>query len=390
MYRNCALVCRRRRRRPVIVLQYNNYNDCCHCQFPVVVRCLYPYQSTVSCCSQQSIQVRRPYTSNSLHRPTILFQSNHLLVVNKPVGWRSVPNKEDEDTTNNNNNINNDDHKCLLQFLKKEQLGGGSKKDFLKPMHRIDQPCSGVLLFGKTTKAASRIQSAWQKVEKTYYVVVLQSSLERYMQSLDTMGNHQWDDGQWRNLSGYMQRGTNQKSTSSPQPIEANRGWNVVMFPDNLDNRKQYFTKSHEYRHCSLEWRFVWSQSSTTSHPCPQRATTTDTVILLEICTAQGARHMIRALLACYGITLLGDVRYSSSSHSNQRYALPDRSVALHAASLQLPSTLRSPPLPLQQQRFTAPLPKEWDTYFGITESCLSTSMSVVGGTSNNIQYKQQ
>jgi hypothetical protein len=45
----------------------------------------------------------------------------------------------------------------------KLQLGGGSRKDFLKPLHRINQPCSGVLLLGKTSKAASRITTLWKK-----------------------------------------------------------------------------------------------------------------------------------------------------------------------------------------------------------------------------------
>ena len=97
-----------------------------------------------------------------LKQPAVLFQDNHLLVINKPVGWHSVPNPHP------------DLSRCLLSELKNRRLGGGSKKDFLLPVHRIDQPCSGVLLFAKTKKAASRLSTHWKNklVQKEYLCVV--------------------------------------------------------------------------------------------------------------------------------------------------------------------------------------------------------------------------
>ena len=67
-----------------------------------------------------------------------------------------------------------EDPKCLLSYLKSQSEGGGSKQDFVVPTHRLDQPCTGVLVFAKNGKAASRIQVAWSKkqVKKEYWVVV--------------------------------------------------------------------------------------------------------------------------------------------------------------------------------------------------------------------------
>merc|ERR1740124_1823499 len=101
-----------------------------------------------------------------LLRPTVLFTNNHLLVINKPPGWSSMPTKSEP-------------VKCLLQYLTSKGLGGGSKKTFLIPLHRIDQPCSGIMFFAKTSKAASRVTKIWKRrlVEKCYYCV-LENSIQ--------------------------------------------------------------------------------------------------------------------------------------------------------------------------------------------------------------------
>ena len=78
-----------------------------------------------------------------------------------------MPNKITD--TNNNSTA-----KCLLTYLQSQKLGGGSTHTFLNPLHRIDQPCSGLLLFGKTQKASSRITKLWKAkaVHKEYLCLV--------------------------------------------------------------------------------------------------------------------------------------------------------------------------------------------------------------------------
>ena len=111
--------------------------------------------------SQKTTDSRVQAYRKKLPQPDVLYESNHLLAVNKPPGWNSMP-------ESSNASI----EKCLLSHLKNRKLGGGSNQEFLRPLHRLDQPCSGILLLGKTTKASSRIQSQWKAVKKTYYAAV--------------------------------------------------------------------------------------------------------------------------------------------------------------------------------------------------------------------------
>lgn len=92
----------------------------------------------------------------------ILFEDNHLLAVNKPVGLLSQ-----EDHTGQPDLLN-----LCKEYLKKEYNKKGNV--FLGLLHRLDKPVSGVMLFAKTSKAASRISEQIRKrsIKKSYYAVV--------------------------------------------------------------------------------------------------------------------------------------------------------------------------------------------------------------------------
>jgi 23S rRNA pseudouridine1911/1915/1917 synthase len=259
----------------------------------------------------------------ALPTPTILHSSNHLLAINKPAGWQSVPNHDDE--PNN--------PKCLLTYLKDAQKGGGSDSRFLMPLHRLDQPVSGLILFGKTSKAASRVQTAWKKVKKDYICVLEDPEKLNVLQEHSTPLN----DGFMR-LSGYMQQ-----RRRPPRDNHKFMGWSVQMVPCPDDGT----SPPPDSKHCSLQWKLL----SKPNHPVP----------ILQVQTDQGARHMIRALLASVGgAKIAGDVRYGASR------SLSDHSVALHARRLQLPSELK---LGEELQRdFSAPIPQTWDAYFEVSE----------------------
>jgi len=99
----------------------------------------------------------------SIHFPSlILFEDNHLLVVNKPSG---LPSQGD-----------NTGDKHLLDFAK-EYI----KKQYNKPgdvfcglIHRIDRPVSGIVVLAKTSKALARMNEIFKQreVKKTYWAVV--------------------------------------------------------------------------------------------------------------------------------------------------------------------------------------------------------------------------
>ena len=287
-----------------------------------------------------------------LPQPSILFADNHLLVVHKPPGWASIPTHH-YNNNNNSNSSNDDDHqKSLLHHLQERRLGGGSQQTFLVPLHRIDQPCSGLLMLAKTSKAASRVTKVWKKglVHKTYLCAIngddgasgdglerLQAVSTETSMSMsvdsndnnDNMNTESSPEDTWYHLEGWMVRNKAHKSvvmlSRPPGHHEQSSGHNSNDTTSTL-------------RHCSLHWRPL-----------------SDTVI--EVSTAQGARHMIRAMLSAVGGTpLRGDLRYGAER------PLPDQSVALHAQTVTLPSTLvlGRTDGPAQPRKFVAPIPGTW------------------------------
>ena len=94
--------------------------------------------------------------------PQLLFEDNHLLVVEKPT-----------------NLLSQADHSGspdLLSLLKDwiKQRDQKPGQVFLGLMQRLDRPVGGVMVFAKTSKAASRLadQVRQRTLQKTYLAVV--------------------------------------------------------------------------------------------------------------------------------------------------------------------------------------------------------------------------
>lgn len=94
--------------------------------------------------------------------PEIIYEDNHLLVVVKPQG---IPVQKAESS--------NDDFQSLLKdFLKRKYDKPGNV--FLGIVHRLDQPVGGVMVFAKTSKAASRLsEQIRQNIWKKQYLAVV-------------------------------------------------------------------------------------------------------------------------------------------------------------------------------------------------------------------------
>ena len=92
----------------------------------------------------------------------ILFEDNHLLVAFKPAGVLSQSDGSDAP----------DMLTVLKRYLKIKYDKPGEV--FLGLLHRLDRPVSGVMVFAKTSKCASRIseQIKTRKVTKRYHAVV--------------------------------------------------------------------------------------------------------------------------------------------------------------------------------------------------------------------------
>ena len=102
-------------------------------------------------------------TSTPLEAPIeILYEDNHILIVIKPPG---IPSQEDESGDPD-----------MLTLLKEDLKIRHNKPGnvFLGLVHRLDRPVGGVMIFAKTSKAASRLSDSvrTRTFDKLYLAVV--------------------------------------------------------------------------------------------------------------------------------------------------------------------------------------------------------------------------
>ena len=93
----------------------------------------------------------------------VLYEDNHVLVVEKPI---NVPTQEDDSKDKDLLTI-------LKEYIKEKYNKPGNV--YLGLVHRLDRPVGGVMVFAKTSKAASRLsdQIRLNKFNKVYNAVCL-------------------------------------------------------------------------------------------------------------------------------------------------------------------------------------------------------------------------
>ncbi len=264
-----------------------------------------------------------------LPEPSVIFSNNHLLFVNKPAGYHSQPNESIEQKPSK---------KCLLSKLKASELGGGSAKNFLLPMHRLDQPCTGILMLAKNSKAGTRTGNAFRKhlVVKDYFCVVEGNVKDMMMRSEPVSKKN---GGTMYKLTGVLSPGKGKGGGPN------SKGGKSVSFKP----LKNGTNAGDDNRVCHLEWELLKSVSGD--------------IHLIRVVTGTGAKHQVRAMMSQLAKSpLCGDLRYGASK------PLPDQSVALHARSLHLP-TVSLGDIDLKTMRFVAPIPNTWSQFFSLMEN---------------------
>lgn len=91
----------------------------------------------------------------------ILFETNHLIAANKPAGLLTQPSPDCDNS---------------LQVMLKQMIKKRDQKPynvFLEPIHRLDKPVSGIVIFAKTSKALSRLQKQVRErsIRKVYWAL---------------------------------------------------------------------------------------------------------------------------------------------------------------------------------------------------------------------------
>ena len=92
----------------------------------------------------------------------VIYEDNHIIVVEKPV---NIPSQADKTGDIDMLTI-------IKQYLKEKYNKPGNV--YLGLVHRLDRPVGGVMVFAKTSKAASRLSEEVRikEFEKTYLVIV--------------------------------------------------------------------------------------------------------------------------------------------------------------------------------------------------------------------------
>ena len=94
----------------------------------------------------------------------VLFEDNHLLVINKPTGILVQG-----DATGDEPLV-----EIGKRYIKEKYNKPGAV--FLGVVHRLDRPVSGVVVFARTSKALTRMNALFKdrKTKKTYWAIVNQ------------------------------------------------------------------------------------------------------------------------------------------------------------------------------------------------------------------------
>ena len=202
----------------------------------------------------------------------VLYEDNHLLVISKPAGIATMGTPAGE--------LSLIDH--AKQYLKQKYDKPGEV--YLGVVSRLDALVSGVILFARTSKAASRLTDAFRtrEVEKTYLALV--AGLP---------------EAQSESLVHYLKK----------------------------DERNQRMFATHadapEVQRAELSY-------STLNHSGEQS--------LLEISLKTGRKHQIRVQLSKIGLPILGDKKYGSQVSF-------DPGITLHSWKLSLIHPVRKEPI---------------------------------------------
>ena len=97
-----------------------------------------------------------------MEKLNIIYEDNHIIVVEKPVNIPSQGDKtEDVDMLT-----------LIKAYLKEKYNKPGNV--YLGLVHRLDRPVGGVMVFAKTSKSAGRLsnQVREKQFQKTYLVIV--------------------------------------------------------------------------------------------------------------------------------------------------------------------------------------------------------------------------
>ncbi len=229
----------------------------------------------------------------------VLYEDNHLIAVYKPAGVLSQGDKTKD--------ISIFDE--VKKYLKEKYKKPGNV--FLGLVQRLDRPVSGIILFAKTSKGASRLSEQFRnhKVEKIYHALVY---------------------------------GKPEKSKG------------VLIHCLIKDEKLKKARKSANGQEAKLYYEVVSTKSRMLDKVGIK---SNENYSLLKIKIETGKFHQIRYQLSLAGFPILGDVKYGAP------FSLPDKSIALCANSLSFKSAVEEKII-----KISIKLPENWSRWLAIED----------------------
>ena len=193
-----------------------------------------------------------------LQKINIIYEDNHLLVVEKPI---NIPVCEDE-------SHDMDFLTILKKYIKNKYNKPGNV--YLGLVHRLDRPVGGIMVFAKTSKAASRLsKQVLEHSFKKVYVAVCERKVP--------------DSGEWIDY----------------------------LVKDSKTNTSYVTDKDHG-KIAKLKFK---------------RLAFNNSFSLIEVYLETGRSHQIRVQFSSRGFPLVGDARYNPNSDKKTSIALFARSI---------------------------------------------------------------
>lgn len=210
----------------------------------------------------------------------ILFEDNHLIVVNKKSGKLVQGDKTGDATLMDE----------IKAFIKERDNKPGNV--FLGLIHRLDRPTSGIVIFAKTGKALKRMNETFKKreIEKKYWAIT--NPLPPEIEKEGTLIHYLAKNQRTNKVTVYQRPGNGAKKAVLH-----------YKFLKNLDNYQ-----------------------------------------LFEIALETGRSHQIRAQMSKIGATIKGDLKYGAARsnpggniHLHARYVKFTHPVAQHTVEILAP-----------------------------------------------------
>jgi 23S rRNA pseudouridine1911/1915/1917 synthase len=225
----------------------------------------------------------------------VLYEDNHIIAVYKPAGVLTQGDRSGDLSLVDD----------VKDYLKEKYQKTGNV--FLGLVHRLDKPVSGIVLFGKTSKGASRLSEQFRNhtIQKTYHAIVV---------------------GKPKESRGVIKEKVNK----------------ISFFAEGFTNKTdsellEEIKKATKTRTAELEYQVVKSNEKFS---------------LLKILPKTGRFHQIRIQMANMGCPILGDAKYS-----NQKSSF-DQSIGLSATAISFKSATDDKSISLE-----ITLPESWNKY---------------------------